>query len=103
MRRWVYGWIAGAVALVTILALAEDIAKKQSNPVGQTTLQTLSAAQAAGADVTPTMIRPLTQRSKFQSSNENHNAESPMAIRRMIAPLDGKTFFDYPINDMELA
>lgn len=61
-------WIAGTVVFGRDPRPQKDIAKKQFNPVGQAAVKTLSAAQAAGADETPTLIRPLTPRSKFQRS-----------------------------------
>ncbi len=50
---WRIGWIALAVALVAVLILAVDIARKHSADIGSDT-KTRGTAQGAGASVAPT-------------------------------------------------
>jgi hypothetical protein len=54
LRGWLFGWTAAMMALVCALALAADRGRKQPRDVADAALNTLSAAQAAGADVVPT-------------------------------------------------
>lgn len=59
MRRWMFGWIAAAVAVVAALVIATDIEARRDNAAIDGALRTVSAARAAGADVTPTKVQPI--------------------------------------------